>query len=125
MIGHCLGAAGGLEAIATVKAITTGWVHPTINQFVCSLSFCSIMFFYSRLYCSFIILIHNFAVKCYSSMDCFKYTKTPMQNPEPAVEFDTVPNTKQQHEVNVGKILVYITLQLCLFIFNNETNNTS
>ena len=35
MIGHCLGAAGGLEAIATVKAITTGWLHPTINQFVC------------------------------------------------------------------------------------------
>lgn len=34
MIGHCLGAAGGLEAIATIKAITTGWVHPTINQFV-------------------------------------------------------------------------------------------
>uniref|UniRef100_A0A0D9W5I2 3-oxoacyl-[acyl-carrier-protein] synthase n=1 Tax=Leersia perrieri TaxID=77586 RepID=A0A0D9W5I2_9ORYZ len=33
MIGHCLGAAGGLEAIATIKAITTGWVHPTINQF--------------------------------------------------------------------------------------------
>jgi len=33
MIGHCLGAAGGLEAIATVEAITTGWVHPTINQF--------------------------------------------------------------------------------------------
>ncbi|TVU14294.1 hypothetical protein EJB05_37755 [Eragrostis curvula] len=33
MIGHCLGAAGALEAIATVQAITTGWVHPTINQF--------------------------------------------------------------------------------------------
>ncbi|GLJ18665.1 hypothetical protein SUGI_0332900 [Cryptomeria japonica] len=33
MIGHCLGAAGGLEAIATIKAITTGWLHPTINQF--------------------------------------------------------------------------------------------
>ncbi|KAL2494538.1 3-oxoacyl-[acyl-carrier-protein] synthase I [Forsythia ovata] len=33
MIGHCLGASGGLEAIATVKAITTGWLHPTINQF--------------------------------------------------------------------------------------------
>ncbi|XP_076945209.1 3-oxoacyl-[acyl-carrier-protein] synthase I, chloroplastic-like [Bidens hawaiensis] len=33
MIGHCLGAAGGLEAIATIKAIQTGWVHPTINQF--------------------------------------------------------------------------------------------
>lgn len=34
MIGHCLGAAGGLEAIASVKAITTGWLHPSINQFV-------------------------------------------------------------------------------------------
>ncbi|XVE85327.1 hypothetical protein DITRI_Ditri17bG0082800 [Diplodiscus trichospermus] len=33
MIGHSMGAAGGLEAIATVKAITTGWLHPTINQF--------------------------------------------------------------------------------------------
>ena len=31
MIGHCLGAAGGLEAIATVKAIETGKLHPTIN----------------------------------------------------------------------------------------------
>ncbi|KAH9606958.1 hypothetical protein KSS87_009352 [Heliosperma pusillum] len=56
MIGHCLGAAGGMEAIATVKACTTGWLHPSINQF----------------------------------------------NPEPSVEFNTVPNTKQQHEVNVA-----------------------
>ncbi|KAM0059887.1 putative beta-ketoacyl synthase, thiolase, beta-ketoacyl synthase, active [Helianthus debilis subsp. tardiflorus] len=32
MIGHGLGAAGGLEAIACIKAITTGWLHPTINQ---------------------------------------------------------------------------------------------
>jgi 3-oxoacyl-[acyl-carrier-protein] synthase II len=31
MIGHCLGAAGGLEAVATVLAIQTGKVHPTIN----------------------------------------------------------------------------------------------
>lgn len=31
MIGHSLGAAGGLEAIATVKAIMEGVVHPTIN----------------------------------------------------------------------------------------------
>lgn len=31
MIGHCLGAAGGLEAVATIKAITDGVVHPTIN----------------------------------------------------------------------------------------------
>ncbi|KVG91898.1 3-oxoacyl-[acyl-carrier-protein] synthase 2 [Cynara cardunculus var. scolymus] len=56
MIGHCLGAAGGLEAIATVKAIQTGWLHPSINQF----------------------------------------------NPEPAMEFDTVANVKQQHEINVA-----------------------
>ncbi|GAB4826208.1 3-oxoacyl-[acyl-carrier-protein] synthase I, chloroplastic [Ancistrocladus abbreviatus] len=32
MIGHGMGAAGGLEAIATIKAITTGWLHPTLNQ---------------------------------------------------------------------------------------------
>lgn len=31
MIGHCIGAAGGIEAIATIKAIQTGMVHPTIN----------------------------------------------------------------------------------------------
>ena len=47
MIGHCLGAAGGLEAIATVEAITTGWVHPTINQFVSD----HYKFFISYLYC--------------------------------------------------------------------------
>ncbi|KAK4338520.1 hypothetical protein RND71_043007 [Anisodus tanguticus] len=33
MIGHGLGAAGGIEAIATIKAIKTGWLHPTINQY--------------------------------------------------------------------------------------------
>jgi len=31
MIGHLLGAAGGVEAIATIKAITTHKIHPTIN----------------------------------------------------------------------------------------------
>lgn len=31
MIGHCLGASGGMEGIATVMAISTGFVHPTIN----------------------------------------------------------------------------------------------
>jgi 3-oxoacyl-[acyl-carrier-protein] synthase II len=31
MIGHCLGAAGGLEAVATIQAIQTGMLHPTIN----------------------------------------------------------------------------------------------
>ncbi|KAJ1691548.1 hypothetical protein LUZ63_015703 [Rhynchospora breviuscula] len=56
LIGHCIGAAGGMEAIATIKAITTGWLHPTINQF----------------------------------------------NLDPAIEFDTVPNKKQEYEVNVA-----------------------
>lgn len=31
MIGHLLGASGGVEAVATVKAITDGWVHPSLN----------------------------------------------------------------------------------------------
>ncbi len=32
MTGHCLGAAGGIEAIATIKALLTGMLHPTINH---------------------------------------------------------------------------------------------
>jgi 3-oxoacyl-[acyl-carrier-protein] synthase II len=32
MHGHCIGAAGGIEAIACVKAITEGFIPPTINQ---------------------------------------------------------------------------------------------
>ena len=31
-IGHGLGASGGMEAVATVKTIETGWIHPTVNQ---------------------------------------------------------------------------------------------
>ncbi len=31
MIGHLLGAAGGVEAIATIKSITDNCIHPTIN----------------------------------------------------------------------------------------------
>lgn len=31
MIGHSLGAAGGMEAVATVKALVDGVIHPTIN----------------------------------------------------------------------------------------------
>jgi 3-oxoacyl-[acyl-carrier-protein] synthase II len=31
MTGHCIGGAGGIEAVATVKAIETGLIHPTIN----------------------------------------------------------------------------------------------
>lgn len=32
MIGHGFGAAGAMEAVATVRTIQTGTVHPTINQ---------------------------------------------------------------------------------------------
>ncbi|XP_004243689.1 3-oxoacyl-[acyl-carrier-protein] synthase II, chloroplastic-like [Solanum lycopersicum] len=31
MVGHLLGAAGAVEAVATIQAIRTGWVHPNIN----------------------------------------------------------------------------------------------
>jgi 3-oxoacyl-[acyl-carrier-protein] synthase II len=31
MTGHLLGAAGGIEAIACIQAIRTGWIPPTIN----------------------------------------------------------------------------------------------
>ncbi|MEG0036704.1 MAG: beta-ketoacyl-ACP synthase II [Victivallaceae bacterium] len=31
LIGHCLGAAGGIEAIATLQAIVKDKIHPTIN----------------------------------------------------------------------------------------------
>ncbi|XXG40705.1 hypothetical protein AAC387_Pa01g1355 [Persea americana] len=31
MIGHLLGASGAVEAVATVQAIRTGWVHPNLN----------------------------------------------------------------------------------------------
>ncbi|MBR0043340.1 MAG: beta-ketoacyl-ACP synthase II [Synergistaceae bacterium] len=31
MIGHCLGAAGGLEVIASMQALEEGYIHPTLN----------------------------------------------------------------------------------------------
>ncbi len=31
MIGHSLGAAGGLEAVPCVRSITDGVIHPTVN----------------------------------------------------------------------------------------------
>lgn len=31
LIGHCLGAAGGIEAIICIKALLTGKLHPTLN----------------------------------------------------------------------------------------------
>ena len=50
LIGHCLGAAGGLEAVATIQAIRTGWLHPTLNQVICDLqlTFASQRLFGSR-----------------------------------------------------------------------------
>jgi 3-oxoacyl-[acyl-carrier-protein] synthase II len=32
MVGHLLGAAGAVEAIACIKSLESGWVHPTINH---------------------------------------------------------------------------------------------
>ncbi|KAK9228892.1 hypothetical protein WN944_021849 [Citrus x changshan-huyou] len=32
LIGHLLGASGAAEAVATIKAIQTGWIHPNLNQ---------------------------------------------------------------------------------------------
>ncbi len=32
MIGHCMGAASALEAVACVQSVRTGWVPPTINH---------------------------------------------------------------------------------------------
>ncbi len=32
MLGHALGGAGGMEAVATVMTIVDGVMHPTINQ---------------------------------------------------------------------------------------------
>lgn len=40
-----------------------------------------------------------------------------MQNPEPAVDFDTVANKKQQHEVNVGMIAKPLNI---LYIFTTN-----
>lgn len=31
MIGHLLGAAGAVEAVASIQALRTGWVHPNLN----------------------------------------------------------------------------------------------
>jgi 3-oxoacyl-[acyl-carrier-protein] synthase II len=31
MLGHLMGAAGAVEAIACIKSLESGWVHPTIN----------------------------------------------------------------------------------------------
>lgn len=31
LVGHCLGAAAGIEAVVTVKAIQTGKIHPNLN----------------------------------------------------------------------------------------------
>ncbi len=32
LIGHGLGASGGMESIAAIKSIETGMIHPTVNQ---------------------------------------------------------------------------------------------
>lgn len=87
MIGHGLGAAGGLEAIACIKAINTGWLHPTINQDVKM----------AKTLNPFATLIGSLCIQ-----SCFNLFLLCMQNLEPLVDIDTVPNVKKQHEVNVG-----------------------
>ncbi len=46
-VGHLLGASGGVEMIATVKAIRTGWVPPTLNlenpDDECDLDYCPLV----------------------------------------------------------------------------------
>jgi 3-oxoacyl-(acyl-carrier-protein) synthase len=32
MIGHCLGAAGAIETVATVLQLARGFVHPSVNS---------------------------------------------------------------------------------------------
>jgi 3-oxoacyl-[acyl-carrier-protein] synthase II len=43
-VGHLLGASGGVELIATVKTLLTGWIHPTQNlhhpDAECDLDYC-------------------------------------------------------------------------------------
>jgi beta-ketoacyl-acyl-carrier-protein synthase II len=34
MLGHSFGAAGAIEALACMKSIETGWIHPTINYHI-------------------------------------------------------------------------------------------
>ena len=99
MIGHCLGAAGGLEAIATIKAITTGWVHPTINQFVST---------QPPIHQNIVTSKHPSCDAC-ANLKCEQTTTmnnsdvSRPQNPDPAVEqFDTVRAVKQRHQVHVG-----------------------
>ncbi|KAA8523356.1 hypothetical protein F0562_009779 [Nyssa sinensis] len=59
MIGHLLGASGAVEAVATVQAIRTGWVHPNINlerpdegvvNFFFNVISCHYLFIYMMLY---------------------------------------------------------------------------
>ncbi|XP_076960541.1 3-oxoacyl-[acyl-carrier-protein] synthase I, chloroplastic-like [Bidens hawaiensis] len=82
MIGHSLAASGGMEAIATIKAIQTGWLHPTINQFV------------RHKY------IHIVSLSFSHTLISILLWK--LQNLGPEVEFDIVANHKQQHEINVA-----------------------
>lgn len=96
MIGHGLGAAGGLEAIATIKAITTGWLHPTINQDVMYHS-------PQKGYIIFYIASHVNVLLLFF-----------WQNLEPDVTIDTVPNVKKKHEVNVGMCFCS-RLHICYF----------
>ena len=46
-IGHLLGASGGVELIATIKSLQTGWIAPTLNlenpDDECDLDYCPLV----------------------------------------------------------------------------------
>lgn len=72
-----------MEAIATIQAIRTGWVHPTINHVSCGwLSCLPVAHFRRKVPCGTLIL-----------------QESPI---EEVAGIDVVANKKQQHDVNVG-----------------------
>lgn len=99
MIGHCLGAAGGMEAVATIQAIRTGWVR---FFFLFSLGRKSAM-------------KDSFSPTAKLSLSLFSPPPPPPPfpqqvhptiNQENSIEevagIDTIPNVKKEHKVTAG-----------------------
>lgn len=112
MIGHCLGAAGGMEAIATIQAIRTGWVHPTINHVRARAGGGGAaaprragtpqvpLPALPRLPCCFLGLpAPNPTSTSISAAPPFCLQENPIEEVD---GINVVPNTKQQHDITVG-----------------------